>query len=390
MFPFTISKTLIYNFSDNKKRAPAAGTANAQAEDVGLAHLPIDEYITSFCRKQQKGCVFMSFDLLRSDFASRLFGIVSPEIIPDILSALDRSVEDYEISPRKTDLIVREDFLKPVRNYIASKSVENLARGTLYNYYLRLSHFIGAILRPVREITSVNIRVYLDNYKKATGVSDCTLENIRIIIKSFFTWCVDEGIISQNPCNKIKPIRYADNSRQPMTTMELEKIRKACVNPRETALVEVLYSSAARISEIANMKLSDISFSDKTVVIPHGKGDKRRISYLSAKAILAIRSYLSTRDDDCEYLFVNVRGPKHKIAKKSLEEVIRKIVERTDIKTHVTPHVFRTTSSTHALDSGMPIEQVQRFLGHAKIETTLRYAKVNDADLRRSHQKYFA
>ena len=331
----------------------------------------------------------MSYEILRTDFSARLFGLVSPDLIPEVLAALDRSAENYDITPRKTDLIIREDYLKPVRQYIASKSVENLSRGTLYIYYNRLAAFFNALQRPVGQITAVNIRVYLDAYKKERRVKDCTLEHIRIIIKEFLTWCVDEGIITANPCNKVKPIKYADNSRQPMTQMELEKVRDACRTPRELALVEVLYSTAARVSEVSALQISDVNFQDRTVVIRHGKGDKRRITYLSAKAALAIKSYLSTRSDDCGYLFVPVRGPKHQITKKSLESALKSIVDRAGISTHVTPHVFRTTSSTHALDSGMPIEQVQRFLGHARIQTTLRYAKVNDADLRRSHQKYF-
>jgi len=333
----------------------------------------------------------MSYEILRADFASKLTEFMKPELMQLVLSALDQSADRFEIKPKNTDLIVRQDFLEPVRLYIASKSVENLAVGTLKNYYRTLSKFINAMQRPINEITAVNIRVYLDNYKRTRGIKDSTQEVLRVTIKDFFTWCMDEGLIQSNPCSHVKAIKIDDNTRQPMSRMELEMIRKACGNPRESALVEVLYSTAARVSEVCNMKISDIDFVEKTIVITRGKGGKRRTAYLNAKAILAIRSYLETRDDSSEYLFVNIRGGnKHKLCKGALETVVKHITARTDVQTHVTPHVFRTTTSTHAIDSGMPIEQVQRMLGHAKIQTTLRYAKISDVSVKNSHQKFIA
>lgn len=332
---------------------------------------------------------FVSYELMRADFVSRLSGIVPPDQLQPILDALDQSADRFDVSPKCTDLIVCQDFMEPVRLYIASKSVENLATRTLKNYYYVLSRFINAMQRPIDQITAVNVRVYLDNYRRARNVKDGTLEGVRIVIKDFFSWCVEEGLLQKNPCSHVKAIRCPDNTRQPLSAIDLEKIRKAASSPREVALVEVLYSTMARISEISNMKISDIDFSERTVVIPHGKGDKRRVSYLNAKSVLAIHAYLATREDHCEYLFVNDFGVnKHKVSAKSLQTIVRKVADRTDVAAHVTPHVFRTTSSTHALDSGMPIEQVQRILGHAKIQTTLRYAKINDAEVKRSHQKY--
>ena len=364
---------------------------NAQAEDVSQAHPPEMNNITSFCRIARKDVFFMSYEIMRADFITRITDHVSPELLEDILSALDQSANRFDIKPKCTDLIVREDYLEPVRLYIASKSVENLTKGTLKNYYSTLRKFVNALQRPIDQITAVNVRVYLDNYKKTNGICSSTQEGIRIVIKDFFTWCLEEGLVTSNPCCHVKAIKYADNTRQPMNAFELESVRKACVDPCETALVEVLYSTAARISEVANMKISDIDFANKSIVIPHGKGDKRRVTYLSTKAIMAIYAYLATRSDDCDYLFVTKRyKKKHGVQNKALEEWLKKIVQRANVKDSITPHVFRTTASTDALERGMPIEQVQRFLGHAKIQTTLRYAKINDADVKRNHQKFIA
>ena len=332
----------------------------------------------------------MSYEILRADLISRLqSSSLSDTQLEEVLQALDHAADRFDVRPKCTDLIVREDYLEPVRLYIATKSVEGLTRETLKNYYLALTKFINTLQRPITEITAVNVRVYLDNYQKLRHICNSTKDGLRVTIKDFFTWCLEEGLIPSNPCAHVKAIRFSDNSRQPMTPLELEKVRRSSYSPREVALVEVLNSTAARISEVCNIKISDIDFAEKTIVIPHGKGDKRRTVYLNAKSILSIHAYLGTRTDDCEYLFVNVRGKsKHKLCRKTLEMEIKKVVSRADVKTHITPHVFRTSTSTRALDSGMPIEQVQRMLGHAKIQTTLRYAKINDAEVKRSHQRY--
>ena len=330
------------------------------------------------------------YEIVRAQIITGLNNFLSSDVISQVLSVIDHAMERYEVKDKCTDIITTENYLDTIKYYVATKSIENLSKNTLNNYFYTLKNFMDSFKCQPSQISSTNIHVYLDNYKKTRKVSGCSLNNMRVIIKNYFEWLVEMDIIKTNPCTHIKPIKYKDNTRQPISLIDLEKIRNACITLRETAIIEMLYSTAARVSELINMKISDIDFIEKTVVIPHGKGDKRRISYLNAKAILSLKNYLETRTDNCEYLFVNEKGSdKHKINKKTIERAIKVIVERTDVTAKVSPHVFRTTSGTNALHSGMPIEQVQKFLGHAKIQTTLRYAKINDDDVKQSHRKYF-
>ena len=175
-----------------------------------------------------------------------------------------------------------------------------------------------------------------------------------------------------------------------MTALELEKVRNACRSLREKALVDFLYSTAARVSELSNLDIRHVNLTDHTVRIEHGKGDKGRTTFLNAEAEISLRAYLDSRTDDCAALFVNKYGEKRRMQKRSIEDEICRIVSRCDLSVHVTPHIFRHTAASLALQRGMPIEQVQKFLGHARIQTTLRYAKILSADVKSSHAKYVA
>ena len=155
-------------------------------------------------------------------------------------------------------------------------------------------------------------------------------------------------------------------------------------------MVDFLYSTAARVSEVCALNINNIDFTEHTVRIEHGKGDKGRTTYLNPEAEVSLKSYLASRKDDCPALFVPVKGTAHHVGKKSIETEIRKIVSRCELSVNVTPHIFRHTAASLALQRGMPIEQVQKFLGHARIQTTLRYAKVLDFDVKMNHQKYCA
>ena len=216
------------------------------------------------------------------------------------------------------------------------------------------------------------------------------LDHKRIILNSFFAWLVDEDMIRKNPMRHIKPIKSEESVRLPMSQLELEKVRKSCKTLREKALVDFLYSTAARISEVVNMKIDDINFTDRTVLIRCGKGGKTRITFINAESEVSLRAYLASRTDDDPAGFVSVKKPIHGVQKKALEIEVANIVSRCNISVHVTPHVFRHTAASLALQRGMPIDQVQKWLGHARIQTTLRYAKTLNFDVKLSHQKYVA
>ena len=333
----------------------------------------------------------MSYETFRSDFASHLLSVVpDQDMLQDILIALDRTSVGYDISVKTTDIIVSDGLPEAVRLYIATKSLENVKKGSLDNYYSTLRNFFANVRKPVDQITPADVRLYLGWYKKTYGIMDSTLDHKRIMLNSFFEWCADEDIIYKSPMRHVKPMRVDDPERLPMTAIELETVRNSCHTLREKALVDFLYSTAARVSEVCDVNLRDIDFAEHTVRIECGKGGKGRTTFLNAEAEISLKAYLASRSDDCSAVFVPLRGKARHLQKKSLENEIAKIVSRCELSVKVTPHVFRHTAASLALQRGMPIDQVQKWLGHARIQTTLRYAKTLNFDVKLSHQKYVA
>ena len=335
----------------------------------------------------------MSSETFRAEFAFNLSAVIQDsEQLHRVLDVLDSTMAGYEVRRACTDLIVYDGVPVEVRNYIASKSIENCKKGTLANYYAILRDFFEQVRKPVESVTASDARLFLAWYKKTRNVKDNTLDHKRIMLNSFFEWLVDEddNNVRKNPMRHVKPIQYNDDVRLPMTALELEKVRKACKTIREKALVDFMYSTAARVSEVCALNISDVNFTEHTVFIKHGKGDKDRVTFLNPESEVSLKAYLATRDDDCPALFVQARGAKRHLNKKTVETEIKNIVSRCELSVHVTPHIFRHTAASLALKRGMPIDQVQKFLGHARIQTTLRYAKVLDFDVKLSHQRYVA
>ena len=333
----------------------------------------------------------MSYESFRADFASRLLTIVpDPDQLNQILLRLDDVSSGYDFTLRTTDIILSDGLPDAVRLYIASKSIQNLKKGSLENYYSNLCSFFRKICKPLEQITSADVRLYLAWYKKTYNVKDSTLDHKRIMLNSFFEWCVDEELLRKSPMRHVEPIRVADPERLPMTAVELEIVRNSCRSLREKALVDFLYSTAARVTEVCNLDIRNINFTEHTVRIEHGKGDKGRTTFLNAESEISLKAYLASRTDSCPALFIPLRGEPRHLKKKTIEAEITRIVSRCELSVHVTPHIFRHTAASLALQRGMPIEQVQKFLGHARIQTTLRYAKVLDFEVKMNHQKYCA
>lgn len=331
----------------------------------------------------------MSYECLRLDFADRLnkIGVLQ---VTDILAALDAAASSYEVTRKCTDIIPADEIPQAVRLYIASKSVEHLSKGTLSLYLLRLTQFFTIVRKGVEHISANDIRVYLYQYREIHHIKDSTLEGIRLCLNSFFEWCTQEDLIRKNPVKRIPAIRVDSPERLPMTALELETVRGVCKTLREKALVDFLYSSACRVSEFCALNKTDINWQDHTIHIERGKGGKGRTTYLNAEAEISLKAYLDSRSDDNPALFVGCRAPHGRLKVKAVQNEIQKIVIRSKVSAHVTPHIFRHTAASLALQRGMPLEQVQRFLGHSRIQTTLRYAKTLQQDVHISHSHFVA
>lgn len=312
----------------------------------------------------------------------------------DIVSAaMDQTAIEYDIQPKCTEIIVANQNGVPevLKLFLTALVVEDKAEGTLKDYRLNLQHMFASIPKSFDKITTNDLRVYLYNYKANRNVANSTLDHVRIVINAFYNWCRHEGLVTVNPCETIRPIKVPESSRQPLDQMELELIRDACKDLREKALIDFLYSTGCRVDEVVEMKVADIDWKEHSALVRHGKGDKERIVYLNPECEISLKKYLKERKNQTEYVFSHERKLKNpKMSTRAIQEIIRKIVSRVELESgkKITPHVFRHTTATIALTNGMPIEQVQKMLGHSKLDTTMIYAKVRDAAVQESHKKY--
>lgn len=321
-------------------------------------------------------------DLLSSLLRTRL----NQSDIQIVLSAIDTVASGYEITEKSTELAVYNDnFPKLAELFLQSKKLEGLSDNSLKLYRGRLQIFFEIMQKRVEEVTTNDIRCFLIGYQKRNGISDRTLDKFRQIINVFYTWLVDEEYITKNPCRNIKEIKYEVKPRKSLTRMELEIVRRACTSKRDLAIVDTLYSTGCRVSELANMRISDINTEDKSINIV-GKGKKHNVCYFNTNAQLSLNEYIETRKDDSPYLFVSIRKPHNKLSIKAIELIFRDIAKKTGIV--VTPHIMRHTCATLSLQSGMPLPQVQKMLGHASSDTTLIYAEISKEDIKQSHIKY--
>lgn len=334
----------------------------------------------------------MSYEDYRNDVYYEMSSNFDPSVIEKLMSMLDKVAEKFDFKRKCTDLItyggIPEDLIK---SFIASKAVANITRQTIRNYYSIVRHMFEVVQLPIQNITGNTIRLYLNHVQQVDKNHPVTADGKRVVLSDFFKFCVENDVIRKNPCDHVYPIKYRDNIREPIQNMELEKIRFACKDLREKLLVEFLFSTGCRAAEVAAMKIADIDLAEHTAVVQHGKGDKKRTTYLNAKTIVMIQEYLAERNDNCEYLFVDKRGKnrKHGITASAIQVEMRKIVGRTDItRIKITPHNFRHTTGSYASKSGMPIEEIQEMLGHASIKTTRRYIEVNNENVKHHHWQY--
>ena len=293
-----------------------------------------------------------------------------------------RNFAENEAEKKK---ISNTEFLKM---FLEAKRIEGCSDRTIAYYKITVEHLLSQIETGVRKITTEEIREYLSNYQKRNNCTNVTIDNVRRNISSFFSWLEEEDYILKSPMKRIHKIKTKTVVKNTISDEGIERLRDNCKEKRDLAIIDLLYSTGIRVGELVNLNIDDIDLDGRECVV-YGKGDKERRVYFDAKAKVHLKEYIDARKDDNEALFVTLDAPHDRLKISGVEIRLRKLGKKLELdKIH--PHKFRRSMATRAIDKGMPIEQVQKILGHSQIDTTMQYAMVNQNNVKTSHQKYMS
>ena len=327
------------------------------------------------------------------------------EMILTITNEMSNNLTNYQLELLKNVLIIQfqnieitilTDEIKKkeeqntnekfINSFLSAKEIEGCSQRTIFYYKENIQHLISKLEKPIKGVTTEDIRNYLSNYKEINNCGSVTIDNIRRVFSSFFAWLEDEDYIIKSPVRRIHKVKTASIIKETFTDENIEKMRDECKNIRNLAIIELLISTGMRVGELVNLNIEDLNFEDRSCVV-QGKGNKQREVYFDARTKIHLMQYLTIRKDDNKSLFVSKNKPHQRLSISGIELIVRRIGAKTDVN-RVHPHKFRRTLATMAIDKGMPIEQVQKLLGHVKIETTMHYAMVNQNNVKNSHRKY--
>ncbi len=282
-------------------------------------------------------------------------------------------------------IIPNEEYLKL---FLDAKAIEGCSERTAQYYRVTIEKMLKEQTKPVRKITTEDMRSYLSDYQKINDCSKVTVDNVRRNISSFFSWLEEENYILKSPMRRIHKIKTNQQVKEVISDEDIERLRDHCSCMRDLAMIDLLYSTGIRVGELVNLNISDVDFESRECVV-FGKGGKERRVYFDAKAKLHLQNYIKCRNDNNPALFVTLDAPFDRLKISGVEIRLRQLGRLVDV-TKVHPHKFRRTMATRAIDKGMPIEQVQKILGHSQIDTTMQYAMVNQANVKSSHQRYIS
>ena len=320
------------------------------------------------------------------------------EIIFEILSDMAEELSVMQLKKLQEVLLKRlheqDEQIEPARNdeylemFINAKKIEGCSARTLKYYHSSVLHMFTKIETPVRKITTEQLREYLTGYQKINNCGKSTVDNIRRNISSFFSWLEEEDHILKSPMRRIHKSKTKTKVKETISDEDIERLRDQCEVTRDIAIIDLLYSTGIRVGELVNLDIKDINFEERECIV-YGKGEKERRVYFDAKAKLHLQNYISTRKDNNPALFVTLDAPHERLKISGVEIRLRTLGRKLNL-TRIHPHKFRRTMATRAIDKGMPIEQVQKLLGHSQIDTTMHYAIVNQTNVKASHRKYIA
>lgn len=315
--------------------------------------------------------------------------VLSNEQLQRLENVMAIEFHGVEVREECTDLVTSErHWEKILRTFLASKRIENCAEGTLERYNECVTKLVLTLNKRLQDITTNDIRYYLAMYQETRKISMSYLDTIRRYLNSFFAWVSDEGYINKNPMRRLKKIKVPQKIKKPFTQAEMEHLRCSAKSQRDIAIMEFLYSTAARIGEVVRLDRRDIDWNKNEVIIYGEKGKKERKVYLTEECAYHLRKYLLGRNDANPALFVSNKQPHTRLGKQAIQSMLRTLGQKTDIHAH--PHKFRRTLLTDAGNRGIPLQEIQMYTGHQKPDTTMMYVTVSEENVRASFRRYIA
>ena len=314
---------------------------------------------------------------LIKEIEQKMQGIIDSEQMGQLHQVLEGCLNSDSDEENKLDLI---------KLFLAAKRVEGCSERTVKYYDSTIRNAMKKIDKDIIQITTDDLRIYLDRYQTESNISKDTVDNIRRILSSFFSWLEDEDYVVKSPVRRIHKVKTCKTVKETYSDEDLELMRDECEGIRDLALIDLLASTGMRVGELVKLNKKDIDYQNRECIVL-GKGNKQRKVYFDARTKLHLQKYVDSREDDNEALFVSLQKPYNRLQISGVEIRLRELGNRLSIdKVH--PHKFRRTLATAAIDKGMPIEQVQQLLGHQSIDTTLQYSMVNQNNVKESHRKY--
>ena len=321
---------------------------------------------------------------LINDIEQAMLGVLNNEQMSQLRKVLDYTFRDINVSSKNNEECSGNSELIDI--FLSAKRVEGCSDKSMHYYRSTLNNAIRKIGKNIRHITTDDLRSYLNDYQLTSGATKVTVDNIRRILSSFFSWLEDEDYIIKSPVRRIHKVKVGKTVKETYSDEALEQMRDHCEGIRDLALIDLLASTGMRVGELVKLNRNDIDFENRECIVT-GKGDKQRRVYFDARTKIHLQRYFAERIDDNPALFVSLLAPYDRLQISGVEIRLRRLGRELNIpKVH--PHKFRRTLATMAIDKGMPIEQVQHLLGHQSLDTTLQYAMVNQTNVKMSHRKF--
>lgn len=321
---------------------------------------------------------------LINDIEQAMLGVLNNEQMSQLRKVLDYTFRDIDVSSKNNEECSGNSELIDI--FLSAKKVEGCSDKSMHYYQSTLNNAIRKIGKNIRHITTDDLRSYLNDYQLTSGATKVTVDNIRRILSSFFSWLEDEDYIVKSPVRRIHKVKVGKTVKETYSDEDLEQMRDHCEGIRDLALIDLLASTGMRVGELVKLNRNDIDFDNRECIVT-GKGDKQRRVYFDARTKIHLQRYFVERIDDNPALFVSLLAPYDRLQISGVEIRLRRLGRELNIpKVH--PHKFRRTLATMAIDKGMPIEQVQHLLGHQSLDTTLQYAMVNQTNVKMSHRKF--